>query len=177
VSSAEAGLSHQGNLLGALVLALSDRMGEATSAAAGGSGELAAALSSLEDFLGSPTIGLLREVLGLTPSGAVRLTDRLEALGYVHRSTGKDARSRHVVLTASGHRAARNVRRARAGVLESALAPLSSNEQAELDALVAKALLGLKREPGATRWTCRLCDTKACGRDEGRCPFVGSTAD
>jgi len=175
VSTAEPRLSHPGNLLGALVLALSDRMGEAAREAAGGSGELAAALSSLEDFLGSPSIGLLREVLGLTPSGAVRLTDRLESVGLVDRSTGKDARSRHVTLTPAGHRAARNVRRARARVLESTLASLSSTERAQLDALLAKTLVGLKREPGATRWTCRLCDTKACGRDEGRCPFVGSS--
>lgn len=159
------------------MLALSDRTGEATREAAGGSGELAAALSSLEDFLTSPTIGLLRQVLGLTPSGAVRLTDRLESLGFVHRSAGEDARSRHVALTPAGHRAARKVRRARADVLESALAPLSSVELAQLDALLAKTLRGLKREPGATRWTCRLCDTKACGRDEGRCPFVEGAAD
>jgi DNA-binding MarR family transcriptional regulator len=173
VSAAKVGLSHQGNLLGALVLALSDRMEESTHEAAGGSGELAAALSSLEDFLGSPSIGLMRQVLGLTPSGAVRLTDRLESLGFVQRSTGEDARSRHVALTAAGHRAARKVRHARAGILEASLAPLSGIELEQLDALLAKTLRGLKRGPGATRWTCRLCDTKACGRDQGRCPFVG----
>jgi DNA-binding MarR family transcriptional regulator len=165
-------LSHDGNLLGALTLALADRMDEATSEAAGGSGELAAALSSLHMFLGSPSIKVLKEVLGLTPSGAVRLVDRLEHAGLVERSPGNDGRSRRVALTHTGRTAARAVVAARREVLEPALAPLSERERARLDELLAKLLVGLKRKPGAERWTCRLCDIHACGRKEGRCPFA-----
>ena len=167
-------LSHEGNLVGALTLGLADRMEEATSQAAGGSGELAAALSSLHMFLESPSIKLLKEVLGLTPSGAVRLVDRLERAGLAERSAASDARGRQVTLTRRGRTAARAVVTARRAVLEPALASLTDGERARLDALLAKVLAGLKRKPGAERWTCRLCDTAACGRDEGNCPFVGA---
>jgi DNA-binding MarR family transcriptional regulator len=179
MTSGDARLSHAGNVLGALALSLTDRMGDALTNAAGGSESVAAALSSMEDFLEKPTIGRLQEVIGLTPSGAVRLVDRLEELGLVARSTGEDGRIRHVSLTRSGRRAAKAVRAARAKVLESALASLSSSERRELDGLVAKVLLGLARPRGATRWTCRLCDSGACGRDQGRCPFasISSSGD
>ncbi|MBA3350541.1 MAG: MarR family transcriptional regulator [Actinobacteria bacterium] len=172
MSSGDGRLTHAGNLLGALTVALADRVGDAVTQAAGGSESVAAALSSLEDFLEVPTVGLLQQVLGLTPSGAVRLVDRLEDAGFVQRVPGGDARVRHLTLTRRGRVSAKAARNARALVLESALAPLTSTERAELDALLAKLLFGLRREPGATRWTCRLCDTGACGRDQGECPFV-----
>jgi len=81
------------NLLGALSLAVSDRMSDAISAAAEqsarpGSETAAEALSALHHFLDAPTIDRLRTVLGLTSSGTVRLVDRLEAAGYVERRRG-----------------------------------------------------------------------------------------
>jgi DNA-binding MarR family transcriptional regulator len=172
MSSSEIRLSHTGNLLGALTVALADRMGDAIKGAAGGPETAAAVLSSLEDFLQEPSIGRVQEVLGLTPSGTVRLVDRLEDLGLVARSAGENGRIRRVSLTNSGRRVAEAVRAERARVLESALAPLSRSERHELDSLLAKVLAGLRRPPGATRWTCRLCDTGACGRARGLCPFV-----
>jgi rubrerythrin len=42
---------------------------------------------------------------------------------------------------------------------------------------VSRVLVGLIREPGATRWTCRLCDTTACGRDVGRCPVANAARE
>ena len=36
--------------------------------------------------------------------------------------------------------------------------------------LTGKLLVGMMREPGATRWTCRLCDLGACGRPTGPLP-------
>jgi hypothetical protein len=56
-------------------------------------------------------------------------------------------------------------------VLEGALAALSPAERQTFDRLVGRILVGLMREPGATRWTCRLCDTVACGRYTGDCPI------
>lgn len=172
MSSGDDRLTHEGNLLGALTVALSDRVADAVTEAASGSESAVAALSSLEDFLESPTVGLLKQVLGLTPSGAVRLVDRLEEAGFVKRAPGADARVRHLALTERGRSAAVAARKARAQVIESALASLNPTERRDLDVLLQKLLFGLRREPGATRWTCRLCDTRACGRAQGRCPFV-----
>lgn len=161
---------HDANVLGALALVLHDRMTEAIAGAAGQPESGAAALSMLANFIAEPRVGLLHQILGLTPSGAVRLVDRLQADGYVDRGPGPDGRSTTVQLTAEGRDTARRVAEARAAVLEEALAPLSAAQRAALDELLSLILAGLVRGPGARRWTCRLCDAQACGHADGRCP-------
>jgi DNA-binding MarR family transcriptional regulator len=168
-------LDHVGNLLGALALVVADTTGDAIGESSGRSASDAAALSAMEQFLHQPSVDLLRQVLGLTPSGTVRLVDRLEAAGLVRRGPGADGRSTSVSLTAAGHRAARKVAAARAEVLESSLRVLSGTEREQLDALLGKVLVGRIRGPGAVRWMCRLCDPQACGRHEGRCPVAQAT--
>jgi DNA-binding MarR family transcriptional regulator len=158
------------NVVGALALVLADRTADAIGTAAGQAESAATALSALLHFLDRPTIELLRQVLGLTHSGAVRLVDRLAAAGYVTREPGADARGTALTLTAEGRAAAGRVSAARAAVLHQALAPLTDAERATFTALAGKVLGGLVRGPGATRWICRLCDTTGCGADAGRCP-------
>jgi DNA-binding MarR family transcriptional regulator len=170
-------LGRTGNLLGALSLAVADRTTAAAGDALGQSESAAAALSALHHFLDDPSPDLLGRVLGLTPSGAVRLVDRLQEAGYVTRRPGRDGRSVSVRLTASGRRAAERVSAARAEVLEDALLDLAPGERQALDKLVSRVLVGLIREPGATRWTCRLCDTTACGRHAGRCPVANAARE
>jgi DNA-binding MarR family transcriptional regulator len=159
------------NLLGALSLAVNDRTSDAVAAAVGQSQTAAAALSALHHFLDAPSVDLLRQVLGLTSSGTVRLLDRLQAARYVTRGAGRDGRSTAVGLTAAGREAAERVSAARAQLLEEVLSPLSDDERDVFEALVSKILVGLMREPGAVRWTCRLCDTGACRSEPGDCPF------
>lgn len=161
------------NLLGALALAVADRQGAAVAEVAGDE-SAAAALSSLLHFLEAPSLDLLRQVLGLTASGAVRVVDRLEHRGLVVRGAGPDRRTRSVGLTPLGRRTARKVVTARAAVLTGVQEGLSPGERAQLDLLVGKVLAGMIRAPGATRWTCRLCDTVACGRSEGHCPVANA---
>jgi DNA-binding MarR family transcriptional regulator len=169
-------LAHEANVLGALALVVADRTSDAVAAAAGQSLTAAAALSALHHFLDRPTIDLLRRVLGLTPSGAVRLVDRLADAGYVTRGPGTDGRSRTITLTAEGRRAAERVAQARAEVLTDTLAVLSPAERAALGALLGRLFTGLVRNKDATRWICRLCDTVACGRDQGHCPAANAAA-
>jgi predicted MarR family transcription regulator len=119
----------------------------------------------------------LRQVLGLTPSGTVRLVDRLQEAGYVRRGPGGDGRSISLHLTASGRRAAERVVAARAEVLQDALSVLDSGERATFDELVSRVLVGLIRGPGAVRWMCRLCDMSACGRDAGQCPVANAARE
>ena len=163
------------NVTGALVLALSDRMAAAVGDAAGqparpGSETAGVALAALHHFLDAPSIDRLRQVLGLTSSGAVRLVDRLEGAGLVRRRAGVDGRTTIVSLTPSGRRAAARVASARAAVLRDALDVLSPDERALLEALTSRVVVGLMREPGATRWMCRLCDTGVCGVKTRECP-------
>jgi DNA-binding MarR family transcriptional regulator len=169
-------LARDANVLGALALVVADRTSEAIAAAAGQSETAAAALSALHHFLDRPSIDLLRQVLGLTPSGTVRLVDRLVEAGYVTRGPGEDGRSRSVTLTAEGRLAAERVARARADLLADALAVLSPGERATLHALLGRLLATFVRGRGATRWVCRLCDTGACGRPRGLCPAVNAAA-
>ena len=163
-------------MLGALSLVVADQIADATAVAAAGRADSApAALAALLHFLDRPTVDRLRQVLGLTSSGTVRLVDRLAASGFVERQGGGDGRSTAVVLTSAGREAAEQVCRARAGVVDRALAALSAPERAELDRLAGKMLVGMMREPGAVRWICRLCDTGICRGSAGGCP-VGNAA-
>jgi DNA-binding MarR family transcriptional regulator len=158
------------NVVGALALVLADRQADAIGAASGQAPSTATALSALHHFLDRPSIEQLRQVLGLTHSGAVRLVDRLVAAGYVERGPGTDARGAAVVLTEAGRAAAAALSAARADLLEGALAVLDDEERDRFVALAGKVIGGLVRGPGATRWICRLCDTTSCGNAEGRCP-------
>ncbi len=171
------------NVLGALAVIVGDRTAHAIAAEAGQSGTTAAALSALHHFLDRPTVDAVRRVLGLTPSGAVRLVDRLEGAGFVTRGPGDDGRSRSVRLTAKGRRAAARVSAARAEVLNDALASLTSTERATLHELLGRVLGALVRQKltaadqahgAAGAWTCRLCDVSACGRADGHCPAANA---
>ena len=166
------------NVLGALALVLADRMADAVEDAAAQAESGATALSALVHVLPpDPSIDLVRQVLGLTHSGTVRLVDRLEASGQVRRVAGRDGRSTAVRLTAAGRRAASRVTRGRAAELHVAMQVLSGDEQEQLADLAGRVLAGLRRdgaEKPVERWTCRLCDTTACGRLQGRCPVAGA---
>jgi DNA-binding MarR family transcriptional regulator len=165
-------LDRASNLLGALALAIADRTQDAIGDAAGQSETAAIALSALDQFLEDPPVDRLRQVLGLTPSGTVRLIDRLQDAGYVTRAPGRDGRSVAVRLSPVGRRAAERVTRARGEVLQAALGDLSPEEREAFERTLSKLLVGLMRGPGAVRWMCRLCDMTACGRREGRCPVA-----
>lgn len=168
-------LDRAANMLGALSLIIADQTADAVAEAAGRSESAAPALSALLHLLDRPTIDLLRQVLGLTSSGTVRLVDRLAESGYVRREPGVDGRSTSVVLTQAGRAAAERVSAARAEVLWRSLTVLSDAERAVLEQLVGKVLVGMMREPGATRWLCRLCDIGVCRGAPGGCP-VGNAA-
>jgi DNA-binding MarR family transcriptional regulator len=169
------GLDRAANVLGALSLMIADQMADAAAEAAGRSDSAPAALSALLHFLDRPSVDLLRQVLGLTSSGTVRLVDRLQESGYVERAPGDDGRSTSVILTEPGREVAGRIGEARAEVLERALAVLTPDERAALDQLAGKVLVGLMRGPGATRWMCRLCDIGVCRGTDGGCP-VGNEA-
>ncbi len=135
-----------------------------------------AALSALHHFLDGPSLDRLRQVLGLTPSGAVRLVDRLVAAGLVTRGPGADGRSRSVALTPAGRAAAERVTAARSAALTDLLGELSPAERETLHDLLGRLMAGVVRGKDGGAWLCRLCDVTACGRAEGRCPTANAAA-
>src|SRR3954469_12000989 len=98
-------------------------MRAATDAAVEHGASAPAALIALHTFLGGTTVDGLSRVLALTHSGTVRLVDRLEGAGLLERRRGPDARTRAVVLTPAGHRAAEGLQREREGALAALMAP------------------------------------------------------
>jgi MarR family transcriptional regulator, negative regulator of the multidrug operon emrRAB len=171
----------QANLLATLAVGLNDRIRDAEEMAAGHGSAAPAALVALHEFLGGASIDQLRQVVGLTPSGAVRLVDKLSESGLVKRGPGADARSRALTLTRRGSDAARRVLSARREATETILAGLSPKEREQVTPLLESLLQALTatRLGERTRfksprggWLCRLCDFSACGRDEGACPVA-----
>jgi DNA-binding MarR family transcriptional regulator len=173
---------HLANVLGALAVAVADRVREAVEAATGLTGAAPAALVSLEQFLGGRPVDDLARAMGLTHSGAVRLVDRLVEAGLVERRPGRDGRSRAVALTAAGRRTSRAATRARAGAVETVLADLGARDRATLHRLVDALTATETRERLAARaagdvppgWFCRLCDPVACGRPTDDCPAANT---
>jgi DNA-binding MarR family transcriptional regulator len=165
-------LARGANLLGAVSLAVSDRVRAAAERGAGQGGSAPAALVSLAGYLDGSPIDSLRGPLGLTHSAAVRVVDRLVEAGLARRREGPDRRSVAVELTPEGRAAAGAAGRARAEALEEALAGLSSAERAELARLHGKVLATLTDGRAAAGHICRLCDSHACGHEQGRCPVT-----
>ena len=115
-----------------MALVAADAMREATERTAGLSDAAPAALACLLPVDGGRSIDELRRVVGLTPSGGVRLVDRLAHAGLAERRPGVDKRTVMVVLTARGstRRRSRRARRPRRGPRASLLAPLAATERA-----------------------------------------------
>jgi DNA-binding MarR family transcriptional regulator len=162
--------AHVANVLGALGLALADRLSEAAERAGGSSA--AAALVTLYGTRAGIRIDGMARVVGLSHSGAVRLVDRLEADGLVERRRGADQRSTTLYLTPAGRRSARQVLAHREAAMHSLLSLLTDDQQAELSDLAGRLLRELAAEPAAEGRLCRICDLEACGRSRGRCPVA-----
>jgi MarR family transcriptional regulator, negative regulator of the multidrug operon emrRAB len=161
------------NAIGAMFVAVGDRLREATEEAAQMPASFPAALSALGTWAGGATVDVLADGLRLSHSRAVRVVDRLEEEGLARRRPDdEDRRAVRVDLTAAGRRIAERVLAARAEVLEEALDRLSGAERQALAAVAADVLGELTSDRASARGICRLCDPVACGHYEGRCPVT-----
>jgi MarR family transcriptional repressor of emrRAB len=164
--------ARQANLLGAVALAVGDRVRAAVDEGAGQGSSAPAALVSLAGYLEGSPIDSLRGPLDLSHSAAVRVVDRLVASGLAQRRPGADRRSVAIALTPEGRRAAAEAAAARERALEEALADLSLAEREQLAALHEKVLAALTDGRRSAGRICRLCDADACGHEQGRCPVT-----
>jgi MarR family transcriptional repressor of emrRAB len=162
----------EANLLGAVSLAVADRVRAAAERGAAQGGSAPAALVSLAGYLDGSPIDSVRGPLRLTHSATVRVVDRLVAAGLARRREGPDRRSVAVELTPAGHSAAAEALRARRQALEEALAGLDADERVQLARLHEKVLATLTEGRAGAGHICRLCDSHACGHEEGRCPVT-----
>src|SRR5260370_5823472 len=145
------------NMLGALALALADRIAARAEAASGLHDSAASALVVIANHPGEP-IDAIRRTLGLTHSGAVRLVDRLEAAGLVERRrSDRDARAIALWATPTGERIASEILAARAELLEPVLAGTSEADKKTIAALLETALAQLTDNGARARSICPLC--------------------
>ncbi len=169
------------NVLGALAGTITDQATAAMLTAANlptrGSSSSLAALSAIAEFLGTPTVDRLRQVLGLTASGAVRLVDRLEADGLVVRGPGADGRSRAIALTERGRSAAAALAAARRDLLETMLDGFTPEELDTLSGMLGRMMRNAVYTKSGGAWICRMCDLTACERAGGRCPAATAAVD
>ena len=166
-------MDHDLNVVGALVVALGDRMRDATEDAAAMSGALPAALAALHEWAGGRTVDTLAGGLRLSHSRTVRVVDRLEAAGLAARE--RDPADGRGVLVGSRPRAAaaaeRVARRARAA-LDAALAGLGAGERAGARRAGRALLAESTDRPPRRRGELPAVRRDACGHDEGRCPVT-----
>jgi DNA-binding MarR family transcriptional regulator len=154
--------SRQANLLGALALTVVDRLHEARADDDGRGLTATAALNHLRLRPGQ-NIDFLARLLHISHPAAVRLVNKLEAEGLVERRPGeRDARSRALVLTPAGQRAALAAARQRLDVLNQMLSPLTAAERRQLEPVLEKLLGALTIDRWDARHICRLCDLPTC---------------
>lgn len=157
------------NLLGALGVAIGDRL-----ARAGATGSAAEALVAIGGEGAGMTIDALARRVGLSHSGAVRLVDRLVREENVLRSRGLDQRTAALALTPEGYRTLRRILARRQLELESLLSLVSDEERHKLVEIVERLLRRLGDDADDRDRICRLCDHDLCGHWRGDCPIASS---
>ena len=156
------------NLLGALALAITDRIKSGMKNTFDRSGETAAAIVVL-GYAPGLSVEILRQVLALSHPGTVRLIDRLEEDGLVERRKADDGRAVALHLTAKGSKLRQRLMDCRLDMLEAALKGLSDDDRLVFGNLLAKVLANLPETEMAKHRICRLCSVKTCAD----CPIPG----
>jgi DNA-binding MarR family transcriptional regulator len=154
-------LDRTANLLGAVGLAVADRIEATARAVLSHSGETPAALVVIGYGLG-PSNEELRRILRLSHPGSVRLVDRLVGDGLVERRKGRDKRAIALHLTERGMVLRQELLKERLAVLRPFLMPLTAEEQSDLSRLLEKILPSLGTTDVDRCTTCRLCDDRVC---------------
>jgi MarR family transcriptional regulator, negative regulator of the multidrug operon emrRAB len=149
------------NLLGALSLAVSDRIHAVATRGLGHGGETPAALAVIGHEPGLSN-DMLCKILNLSHSGAVRLTDRLQADGLVERRKSKDGRAVALHLTEAGDALRIDILKQRESALLPMIESLSAQDQKRLSVILESMLRKLPRTPVETYSICRLCDEGVC---------------
>jgi MarR family transcriptional regulator, negative regulator of the multidrug operon emrRAB len=150
------------NMLGALALALADRIATAAEAMSNLHPSTASALVVIVNHPGE-SIDAIRRALGLTHSGAVRLIDGLEAVGLVERRRSpRDGRAIALWTTREGEQIATQIVAARAKMLEPVLANISKSDRRTIVALLENALTALTDSQDRARSICRFCAEGIC---------------
>ena len=152
------------NKLGALVVAVSDRLRDVETSAH--------AMTLTLHHHGPMTVTELAAVVGLSQPAATRALQDLRRDDLVEATVDR-GRQRPVRLTVRGTAAARSLEEARRARLLGCLGALEPTDHRVLDGLLTRLLEGMTPDQAGARRICRLCDHALC--DGPDCP-VGSRA-
>lgn|GEM_PF-573358 len=155
------------NILGALSLAVADRVEVGTSRAVGLGANGPAALVMLLWYPDRP-ITHLASRLRISHPGAVQLSERLERAGLIERHPGVDGRTKLLWLTPDGEKAAKAVMAGRRRVLDDALSAVPDAAVPALVEAVSTMLQALADDLLTSEFMCRMCDELSC--PERSCP-------
>lgn len=164
------------NLLGALSVAVADRLYAKVGEATGRPRSDTAALMILSTVLDGASQESLASVLSLSQSGTARLVDRLAAAGLIERHDGPDRRTWAVNLTTAGDAAARKALGEREGAIHDVIKTLDIQQQRTLTPVLEALLAGLTSTSDEAFRICRMCDPVACGHYTGDCPVTQAAA-
>jgi MarR family transcriptional regulator, negative regulator of the multidrug operon emrRAB len=149
------------NLLGAVGLAVADRIGSTARDVLRHAGETPAALVVIGYGLG-PSNDQLRRILGLSHPGMVRLIDRLVADGLVVRRQGYDKRAIALYLTEQGDLLRERLLKGRLSAIRPLVDCLTVTEQENLNVILRKMLSSTEPSDLERCTLCRLCDDRVC---------------
>lgn len=155
------------NLLGALSVAVADRVEATVTRSATENTSSSAALKLIGSFPGCSNFELSRG-LKLSHPATVRLLDKLDRQGLVDRRTGVDRRSVALHLTPAGQTRITAVIHRRRDVLLDLVVRLSDQQRRWLDDIAASLLHHLTISPWEAGYICRLCEETDCIQDT--CP-------
>lgn len=161
------------NLLGALVVAVNDKMQRQAEEEINMGGQAAAALVTIGHNFGE-SVEFLSGILQLSHSGCVRLVDKLAEEGLIERRAGKDRRSVALFLTDTGRQRKRDVLRARRESLNWVFETLDDGQQTQLTQLMEVMLKAITTSKAEADIICRLCEERSCAQE--RCPVTQGAA-
>jgi MarR family transcriptional repressor of emrRAB len=163
------------NLLGALGVAVTDRIRDGVDAAGEHGGQAGAALTTI-GILPGLSIGRLADVLGLTHPGTVRLVERLVTEDLVEKTpSAEDGRTMALKLTPLGRQRRRDILNQRQRRLQTLLESLSATERKQFDGLLRKILGHMPVSRREAHAVCRYCDAGPCFRNG--CPVDGACGE
>lgn len=154
-------LDRTANLLGAVGLAVADRIQEIARDVLSRAGETPAALVVIGYDTG-PSNDELRRILRLSHPGSVRLVDRLVGDGLVERREGRDRRAIALYLTNRGRALREDLLKGRLSAIRPLVASLTEPEQETLATLLHKMLSSMETTNLERCTLCRMCDDRVC---------------
>lgn len=156
------------NILGAFATTLASAIDENVSKLGLRSGNAATAVVTIFNHP-NESIDVLRRILNLTHSGAVRLINGLEEEGLVERKPSKqDRRAVVLLLTDEGQICAKQILAARESITTRIIENLTGEQREAMKPVLKAMLQTLTSDHDSARRNCRLCNEGVC-RPQG-CP-------